>query len=302
MTDGRRWCMGGLLALAGIGSACGGEDESGVGRLTIVASGEEAAKDGYPVGAGTPDEIGFADGWTMSFDRVLVSVRDLRVETRDGDSAGVTSDHVVFDLHAGDPLVYDFGEIPARRWDAIAFRTTRAAAGMRNVGDVDAAAVDRMIADGWSLLLEGTATRGAEAVTFSYGFDLEVDNHGCENDDGTLGVVVPTGGTAEGQMTFHLDHLFFDSFVSEEPSLRFDAQAATADAMGHVTLESLETQDLTNLLGADGMPLRDDNGNPLVYDPGSTRLRSQTLRGFIEAQLVTLGHWNGEGHCAYTTE
>ena len=45
--------------------ACGGAEGAGTVRVTL--SGEEASREGFPVG-----DIAFVDGWRVDFDRVLV--------------------------------------------------------------------------------------------------------------------------------------------------------------------------------------------------------------------------------------
>ncbi len=103
-------------------------------------------------------------------------------------------------------------------------------------------------------------------------------------------------------MTVHLDHLFFDSLVVERAEMRLEALAAAADADGRVTLDALSAQPLADLRDTAGAPLRDASGAPVLYDPGSAPLAAPTLREFVRASLSTVGHLDGEGHCAYARE
>ena len=78
------------LALA----ACGDDDPGAPGSLTVAASGEEAAQDGYPVGEGD-DEIAFGDGWALQFSKVIVSFSDFSLRTHDGADAALDAGPVI---------------------------------------------------------------------------------------------------------------------------------------------------------------------------------------------------------------
>lgn len=268
---------------------CGGE----TGTLEISISGEEAATMGYPVG-----EIGFVDGWSMQFSALVVNVGGFELRGEDGDSAAAEGD-VMVDLHQGDEVVHTLEAVGARRWEDVRYELRPATAESRAVGAVDPAVRQRMIDNGWSVYLEATAQKDGVTRTLTWGFDEHVLSRECVGGDGTMGVVVPTGAVAEGQITFHWDHLFFDTAALDDANMRFDAMAAAADPDGAVTLEGLNEQRLADLRGADGEPLVDDMGAPVVYDPGSAPLPEPTLRYHVLALATTIGHWNGEGHCHY---
>ncbi|MEZ4252173.1 MAG: hypothetical protein R3B99_28500, partial [Polyangiales bacterium] len=101
----------------------------------------------------------------------------------------------------------------------------------------------------------------------------------------------------DAQITVHLDHLFFDTFATEDASMRFDPMAAVAGVDGLV-LDDLARQSTTDVRNAEGEPLLVD-GSPLVYDPGDLVLDTPTLRDFVRAAATTVGHFQGEGHCDY---
>ena len=52
---------------------------------------------------------------------------------------------------------------------------------------------------------------------------------------------------------------------------------------------------LSDLIDADGNPLE------LGYDPGPFDPVPENLREYVIAAASTTGHFNGEGHCEYTT-
>jgi hypothetical protein len=284
-----------LLLSASLLGAC--EDDassSGAGSVRIAVSGEEASRTGYPVGSGE-DVIEFADGWTLEMRKVLVSFSDFQLRAADGDDAALDPDPVVADLHLGEPELWSFEQVPARRWDRVGFRYAPPTSSSRAANDVSDEDIERMIEGGYSLLVEAVAMKGDREIAIEYGFDMEVGHSRCVNGlDDTDGLVVPTNATIDAQITVHLDHLFFDTYANDEADLRFDPMAAVAmDAT--VTLDDLATQDnLSDLVGAEGDPL------DVAYDPGSAfDPVPEDLRAYVKAAATTTGHFNGEGHCDY---
>ncbi len=276
-------------------AACGDGESAGEGTLRVTISGEEAALSGYPVGSGD-DEIAFSDGWTLEFEKVLVSLTDFTLRAADGDDADVEAGAVVADLHLGEPQLWRLEDLPARRWDRVGYRyappTTRA----RKANDVDDADVTRMIDQGYSILIEATAKKDDQTVPLEFGFGFDVTMTRCENGlDMTDGIVVANNAVNEAQVTVHLDHLFFDTFAVDEASLRFEPMAAMAPKSGKLTLDDLAKQNnLSDLKGADGMPL------DFAYDPGSAfDPPPRNLEDYVVSAATTTGHWNGEGHCTY---
>lgn len=286
-----------LLAAALVVLGCGSDDATGSVRVNI--DGEDGALVGYPNGSGE-DVIAFSDGWSLTFDHVFVSIRDFRLQAIDGDDAMLSTDQVVVDLHSGVADAYDFDGVPARRWDRVSYRISPVTADTRTIG-VDDADKDRMVAGGYSLLLEGTAVNGDRSVAFSFGIPLAVHSSECiDATDETEGMVVTESGTSEASITIHLDHLFFDSYATEEPDMRFEAIAAEAED-GMVTLPMLMAQSITDVRDADGEPIVDGE-EAVVYDPGPLAIDGSTLRDYILAASSTVGHFQGEGHCEYEVE
>ena len=276
-------------------AACGEDESAGEGSLRVKISGEEAALSGYPVGSGD-DEIAFSDGWTLEFEKVLVSLTDFTLRAADGDDADVEAGAVIADLHLGEPQLWAFEDVPARRWDRVGYRYAPPTARARKANDVDDADVTRMIDEGYSILIEATAKKNDQTVPLAFGFGFEVTMTRCENGmDMTDGIVVANNAVNEAQVTVHLDHLFFDTFAVDDASLRFDPMAAMAPTSGKLTLDDLAKQDnLSDLKGADGMPL------DLAYDPGSAfDPTPKNLEDYVVSAATTTGHWNGEGHCTY---
>lgn len=281
-----------IIALA---AGCGGQ--VGTGSLTVSASGEDGAKEGFPVAEGG-ESIAFADGWSLSFSKYLVSLGKLTVSASDGESAVSSSEVFVVDLSKGDPLLGTFDELPARRWDRFSFEIVPPPADATRSDGVRAEDAALMTEAGFTYWMEGEATRGDETVTFAWGFAAATKNADCTNgDDGKAGVVIGENSTAHAQLTFHVEHLFWDALGAESAEMRFDPVAALADEEGHVSLAALATQSLAQPLDAEGKPIKAADGSNVVYDPGSMQLAENNLRGFMTASIASQAHLNGEGLC-----
>jgi len=102
-------------------------------------------------------------------------------------------------------------------------------------------------AEGFVVLLIGTAEKDGETIDFSLGLDREVSYLGGEYvGDERKGILI-SGGSADVEMTFHFDHLFgdFDEDPSDELNLEalgFGPLAALAvNGAFEVSLSDLET-------------------------------------------------------------
>jgi hypothetical protein len=212
---------------------------AGAGEVEVRVWGESFIEAGIPAAQ-------MSDGWAVDFDRFEVELRDVSI-------AGVSVD---------DPEVIDIAE-PS---DGVGQLVGRAAVA---AGEHDDAAFTIV-----RVQIEGSAEKGGVSKTFAWTFDTPVAYDECETQ-----TVVPRDGVGELQITVHADHLFYDSLVSEEPALRFDALAAAdTDNDGALTMAELAATDI----GA--------------YDPGN--LAIDDLWSFLAAQAQTMGHVDGEGHCA----
>jgi hypothetical protein len=283
-----------FLSVSCAALGCGSQAASGT--LNMAASAEEAAVEGYPTTTG----LRFADGWSIDFDFLLISLDDFYV-SHGGTRTPLETDEVVVNLHdAIAQDVWSFPSLPAQRYEDVGYEILPPAASARHVGTVSQAQVDAMVASGTSFWVHGTAHHPMHHdVVIDLQFPLHTEQTLCMNAmDMTEGLVVTPNGTSNLQMTFHLDHLFFDSIVAPEPSLRFEAYAAAAGSDFVVTWNDLASQPLADLHDIDGTPLV-EAGAQVVYDPGSTPLATQDLRSFVFHQVTTIGHFNGEGHCTY---
>lgn len=283
------------LTLAWASAACA-EEVGGIGSLKVSISGEQAALEGYPTRSGE-HPIAFADGWSVQFQKILISLTGFELKASSGDDEKLAPEPVIADLHRGKPELWRFENLSAKRWDRVGYKYEPPTANVHKANDVDDADIERMADAGYSLYIEAIAQKGDRKLALQWGFPFALTHTQCVNGlDGTKGYAIAEQRLNEAQITVHLDHLFLDSFATEDAQLRFDAMAAVAPTAGPLLLEDLAKQDnLTDLKASDGKPLE------LGYDPGSAfDPVPKNLEQYVIAAGSTTGHWNGEGHCVYT--
>ncbi|MEW5741000.1 MAG: hypothetical protein AB1938_18915 [Myxococcota bacterium] len=228
---------------------------------------------------------------------------------------------------------------------ALGYRLISARAGVYDVNlDAEAEAAFReMASHGWSVWLAGTATwrgdlgapacrstdsaydfgRFPKSVSFSFGFRAPVDFKNCENPElspaGSRGVQTQAGAETTAQVTFHLDHPFWEALEEDAP-LRWDILAArkSVDAGAGAAMASLTEADLAfdfqapkDAQGA-AIPWRtcgpalanERSAGTVAYDPvnvpvnpsgGSAGLKD--LYDYMTYNLSTSGHLNNDGLC-----
>ncbi len=278
------------LGLASMGCGSDGSDpvaEDGEGSVQITTWGEDYIEEEIPADPG--DGSGFVDGWTVSYDKFLVSFQNVGIADADGESAAVMSGSRLFDNTAsGVKSVTEFSDIPARAWNSVSYEI--APVDEDTELDDSATEADKTLMQdgGFSVYVSGTATKGDEQKRFAWGFAIGTRYEACHSEQGgkdQLGIVVTNGASLEVQLTTHGDHLFYDRLqVSSDPevttSLRFDALAeADADEDGEVSLDELNDAPL----------------DVLRYDPSG--LGAATQGAFVTALARTIGHFRGEGEC-----
>ena len=253
----------GLALLA----ACGG---GGEGDLTVKIYGEEFIEVGIPADV-------FADGWSVSFDSFLISVGEVAIAEAGAGPAVDETRFQIFDLAAdsgGSGQMVTSVTVPAGAYADTSYVIAPSDGAV--AGNASADDVARMIDGGFSVYVVGTAKKGDEELTFSWGFATRTHYTACESQ-----AVVEANMPAAVQLTIHGDHMFLDDLFSETPSVRFDLIAkADGDGDGDITQAELEAVDLR--------PLED-------YQVGSTDIID--LWSFIEQLTSSLGHIDGEGHC-----
>lgn len=283
-----------LASGCGEGGPLGGE----TGDLAVSVAANEAVRDGFPHEE-NGQQLSFVDGWTFQTDAFLVTIGQVRLrapsEGGDGEVVSRWDGPAIVDLASEQDGEVELGVIeaaPAARLD-FGFDVVAASPGaqVRSAADAD---VEAMRANGWSMLVRGVATPTdandtyTEPVEVYLGAGPEVTYYDCVNgQDGTKGISVAANTTSSAYIYPHLVHLFWDTLGAGNEDMRFDPFAAAAGDDGRVTLEDLESQDLTTLLDDDGVPLYDDAGLIEEYN----------LRAYVERAMVESPHFNGIGFC-----
>lgn len=260
------------FSLVLLAAACGGESN---GTITATVYGEAFIEEGIPADA-------FVDGWSVAFDRFYVSIGNVAGSAGEGaEEVGDPGFHLV-DLaqpSGGEGFELATFEAPGGTYDHYGYQLrSEANAAPLNV---DAAEATAMRAAGYSVWVKGSATKDAVTKTFDWGFRLKLTYAHC----GLMATV--DGNDVRAQATIHADHLFYDDAVSDEPNVAFQLMA-DADTSGDnaVTLEELAAVDIRAQTRYQVGSLKDPAGQDIT-----------NLRQFVEYQVVTLGHINGEGHC-----
>lgn len=283
-----------VLPLAIGAAACGGD---GKGTAQFTTWGEDFIEKQIP-----PDpkgDSGFLDGWTLHYDKFLVTFHAITVADGKGATAAtMPGSKLVDNTKPGRKQLVTFPDLEAKQWDAVSYQIKPATADSELVG---ATAEDRdmMVASGYSIYVAGAATKPGDnggpptKKTFHWGFTIATQYKGCqqpeESGHATQGIVVTNGGTDVSELTTHGDHLYYDRLkASPDPaiktSLRFDEKAAAdKNGDGEITLDELKATPI----------------DVLKYDPSG--LPAVTLGDFITQLARTIGHFRGEGECTIST-
>ncbi len=325
--------------------------------IQVSASSEELGQSGFAYTA-TPGEgdLVFVDGWEVRFTRILVTVKNVRLNapgTQVTDPASVGAAVATnprayaFNAHKPGPLTGASGggetAIPlfvftaadsgaaldattryALSYDIVA--ATNAATNV-NLDASDLTAYRTMITRGWTQLVEGDATyRGVAptagtpfqsyptAVHFSLGYGAPSRYLNCQNPDNGSedlpGVQPSSVGRARAQLTFHMDHAFWEALNREDPPLHFDQFASRAQGsatMATVTLDDLVGVVPTNLQDRMSRAVPDRGGQTMGYTPRSAAALSfdtggasgvNDLRDFVAFSARASAHLNADGLCA----
>jgi hypothetical protein len=228
---------------------------------------------------------------------------------------------------------------------AFGFETIPATATAKNVNldAEDLVVYQELLQKGYSLYVEGIATwKGANckssnaaydftklptAVNFKFGYKIPAVYSNCQNPDNDpaepfageehqRGVPIKSNTSMTAQLTFHLDHGFWESMEHDSPA-HFDQFAARF--LG-VPISTITSEDL---VGVDFTSFKDGAGNDLPWrtcideytPPPSSAMAFDSkgvpsnpsaspdlaLRDFADYQaynMSTLGHLNADGLCS----
>ena len=283
-----------LLILLAIVTSC--TDSSG-GFVRVRASGLAAAASGYPHTEGDTT-VSFADDFAVTFDNVLVCLEAFALESADGTTVELPIDPVIFDLRDSTTELWQVAA-PLGSFSGVSFRTRGARHSDRIVGDIADNEIHYMLQNQLGVYVVGRATKGSETFRFFLGFPAMHYVH-CENGLDPAGAFeVDARSPADVELSFHLDHMFYDSLASETGRLRFEPFAAAAFS-NDVTTPFL-SQQLDEIVDRNGDPIRE--GQTVVeYDPGPFTLSPSTFESYFVAAGRTLAHVNGAGRCETAIE
>jgi len=271
-----------LVCIPVLAAACGSDDSPATGSVTATVYGEAFIEQGIPADV-------FTDGWSMSFDKFLVSVGNPKTMAGEGGLEVGADNFLIVDLaQPSDGEGYDLAtfDAPGGDYDHYGYQITpnAGATGL----NADAADVAEMKAAGYSIWIQGTATKGAESFDLDWGFALKLTYAHCEMNQRM------DGNSIVMQTTVHSDHLFYDDAISEEPGVAFQIVADADGADGTtpdnaITFEELEATDIRAEERYQVGSITTPTGEPI-----------ENLLQYIQHQTTTVGHVNGEGHCEDT--
>ena len=190
-----------LFVIGIVLSGCAGGGKTGT--LQFYANGEDFVRQGFVS----------KDGWSISFDHVYITLADITAYQADppydshdgGDISGKVTIGLdkayTVDLAEGGedvpPIFVD--ELPdatAGQYNAISWNMVKAESGP---------------AAGYSLVMIGTAEKDGQVVDFTINIDAECGYDCGEYVGDARKGILPEGGTADLEMTFHFDHIFGDA-------------------------------------------------------------------------------------------
>jgi hypothetical protein len=243
-------------------SAC-----SNQGEWTLETWGEEYIEEEIP-------SADFADGCEATYDTFLVSMTEMGLVDGNGEYAATIPGSLVFDVSQVGPHFVGSSAAPVGLYTTVKARI--APSTDLEAGNATEAQVALLRDNGWSVYAEGSATCGAETVSFAWGYAGDT-TYLCE----PSGLEVPRGGAALSELTIHGDHLFYDGLEDPDAQVRGRAIVdADADGDGIVTHAELAAVDVA----------------PLGYTVGRFG-DVRNLDQFVGHLTTTLGHIDGEGHC-----
>lgn len=282
----KRLVLGSLLAGA---ISCNG---NGTGSVQIFVVPEDTIVNGLQPGS---DLENVQDGWTIAYQRYLVSIGNFRATRSD------TGDHVadprrwILDLKHAPTSGYiasGFDDLDAVTWDRFGYDIPNATPGALPIAPTADADADFMIQNHYSVYYEGTGVNGDVTITFKWGFSAGTSYDDCETLGGVPGFAVPASGTVQLKPTLHGDHQFFDNLTEGvEITTRLAQWLETCDLDGNrdVTLDELKSCDVITAMPQPPYDLTgardvDGNGKLSVYD-------------VVFGEMQTFGHFQGDGDC-----
>jgi len=279
-----------LTALASCSDDAGGG--GGTGALQIFVVPEDSITEGLEPGT-DPENV--QDGWKIGYGRYLVAVGNFRARRTETGESIADPTVWVLDLVAAPTsgyVVKELSNVAAARWDKFGYDVPNAKAGAKILPPTKQEDADFMVQKGYSVYFEGTAEKGADRISFAWGFAAGTSFDDCATAEGQAGFAVPAGGTVQVKPTLHGDHQFFDNVTQGvELTARRAEWMKTCDKDGNkeLTLDELRLCDAAVALPTPpydltGVKDQDGDGRISVFD-------------YVSSQLRTFGDFQGDGEC-----
>jgi hypothetical protein len=241
--------------------------DSTPGTLQLHANGEDFVRQGFIS----------KDGWKITFDQLYVNLAEVTAYQTDppykAETGGkpeakqkvILTETKTIDLAEGnetaETILVSETSAPPGRYNALSWKMPKATVGP---------------AEGYSLLMSGTATKDGQTIPFTLKIDQELEfTCGDFVGDERKGIL-QAGNTAELEATFHFDHLFGDGSAPPEDEIN-------TGALGFAPLVAIAEK---GKVEADMATLKN-------------QLSPTDYQKFM-AILPSLGHV-GEGHCHEST-
>jgi hypothetical protein len=194
-----------------------------------------------------------SDGWNVTFNRVLVNIREVSVSGADGLSAATSSAQIVDLKEPGSKSLLSATLRTARTWEQVQLQIGPTEAEEDEddetlVEPVDDAERDRkaMQKDGLSIYVDATLTRADTTKKVQWGFTTDTLYKDCEG-----GLVVPVDGTGSADIGMSPQVLFAE--VPGGPTRADPIVLADADHDDTITLDELRTVPLEGEMTLGGL-------------------------------------------------
>jgi len=258
-----------VLAIAGLSVAgimlvgCAG-GKGATGTLQFYANGEDFVRQGFVS----------KDGWSINFDHVYITLADVTAYQTDPPYDPHSGADVKGKVKVSLPESYtvDLAEGGADAAPILVGKVKNAAAGHYNAISWEMVKAFSGSANGYSLVIVGTAEKAGQSIDFNIKVDTEYGYSCGEFVGDERKGIVQQGGTADVEMTFHFDHIFGDADTPMDDDLN----------VGAVGFEPF-----ANIA----------QGGKLDVDMAGcqSKLTANDYQALVDI-LPTLGHV-GEGHC-----
>jgi hypothetical protein len=195
-----------------------------------------------------------ADGWAIAWRHLFVHVTAVAVQGDDGVLTASAAPQIL-DLAAPEPVSILSATVrTARTWENVTLQIGPAAPDreITLAPPVTEADRDAMVAGGFSIHVDATATKAGVVKSLVWDFVTDTLHKDCKENE-LRGVVVPPNATGTASITLDGSVLFSEDLTAPGASLRADALAAAdADGDGAVTLDELHAVTLETARASGG--------------------------------------------------